>query len=142
MMAKAVSSMLVRSFEGNLQIDKFVFWAVLLSMGVSGFGQVKYLNRAMKYFDNQIVIPTYYVFFTLMSVIGANVLYKEFYILAAGGIERIIWIVGGVCCTFLGIGIMTMRKVKVKKRVEASQSPRKERLPDIPESPKAPNTPL
>eukprot|EP00960_Hanusia_phi_P030865 748900-Hanusia_phi.AAC.2 len=37
-----------------------------------------YLQQAMRYHDNNKVIPTYYATFTLACIIGAAVVYKEF----------------------------------------------------------------
>lgn len=40
--------------------------------------QIKYLNRALQYFESTTVIPTQFVLFTISAIIGSAVVYKDF----------------------------------------------------------------
>ena len=46
-------------------------------MAGTGFAQIYYLNMAMARFDNQRVIPTFYVTFTAFAVVSGAVLLKK-----------------------------------------------------------------
>ena len=40
--------------------------------------QVRFLNEAMERFGNQETVPVYYCLFTLSTVAGSNMLYRDF----------------------------------------------------------------
>ncbi|EKX36461.1 hypothetical protein GUITHDRAFT_165739 [Guillardia theta CCMP2712] len=53
-------------------------WFTLLVVVACAVISLHYLQQAMRYHDNNKVIPTYYATFTLACIIGAAVVYKEF----------------------------------------------------------------
>mmetsp|Transcript_25108 Transcript_25108/g.59851 ORF Transcript_25108/g.59851 Transcript_25108/m.59851 type:complete len:442 (+) Transcript_25108:304-1629(+) len=68
--------------DGNNQFNSFpsglfpIF--TLLLIVFCAVWSLHFLQQAMRYHDNNKVIPTYYATFTLMCIIGAAVVYREF----------------------------------------------------------------
>ena len=65
-------------FTGLGQLRHASFWIFLFILIVTAIAQVKYLNDAIAIFDNTEVVPTHYVCFTLLSVLGATIVYREY----------------------------------------------------------------
>ena len=55
-----------------------VMYMLMLVLGSTAILQVRYLNEAMERFGNTETVPVYYVLFTLSTISGANVLYRDF----------------------------------------------------------------
>lgn len=106
----------VRDSEGNIVIDglsqhdnPFLYIALII-MIVTAVAQVKYLNLGMSMFGNSEVIPCHYVTFTLFSIVGTSITYKEFAIQYEGvcriGIN-LHYFLDGCFFTFLGVWLIT-----------------------------------
>ena len=76
-------------------------------MFLSIFGQLSFLNFALERFDALIVIPVFQTFWTLVSVIGGFVFYKEYLNLQA---IQVIMFLLGLGCTIFGVHILAQRK--------------------------------
>ena len=76
-------------------------------MVLSIFGQLSFLNFALERFDALIVIPVFQTFWTLVSVIGGFVFYKEYLNLQA---LQVIMFSIGLGCTIFGVHILAQRK--------------------------------
>ncbi len=48
------------------------------AMLATAMSQVRFLNMAMAHFGTSQVVPVYYVLFTLASVLGGIIMYREF----------------------------------------------------------------
>lgn len=53
-------------------------YALCLVLGSTAVAQVNYLNKAMERFGNTETVPVYYVLFTLTTISGSNVLFRDF----------------------------------------------------------------
>ena len=60
----------------------------LLVIVVTAVTSTAYLNKAMQYYGNSVVVPVYYVTFTVMSVTGSAIVYNELRKLTAGNAVR------------------------------------------------------
>lgn len=78
MCVKGASTALILTFQGKNQFDHLMPFVLVIAMVGTLLVQVKYLNLAMINFGASEVVPIYYVLFTLASIIGGIVLYKEF----------------------------------------------------------------
>ncbi|KAL3911387.1 MAG: hypothetical protein SGPRY_008714 [Prymnesium sp.] len=55
-----------------------VFYLIATVLACTAVLQVRYLNEAMENFGNMETVPVYYVLFTISTILGANILYKDF----------------------------------------------------------------
>jgi magnesium transporter len=92
--------------RGNL-FAHFSTYILLATMVLSIFGQLSFLNFALERFDALIVIPVFQTFWTLVSVIGGFVFYKEYLNLQA---LQVIMFSIGLGCTIFGVHILAQRK--------------------------------
>ncbi|WFD25342.1 hypothetical protein MNAN1_000310 [Malassezia nana] len=100
---KGVSSLLVQARDARfLRTPLFyLLVAVLLSTALL---QLMFLNRALQRFDSRHVIPTQFVLFTVSTIVGSSILYRD---LAALRWPRMVGFLIGCLCTFLGVFVLT-----------------------------------
>ncbi|KZP24520.1 DUF803-domain-containing protein [Athelia psychrophila] len=87
-------------------IQIFTDWLtypVILVLVMTGVGQIRYLNRALKRFDGKVVIPVQFVFFTLSAIIGSAILYGDF---KTATFHQMVTFLYGCAATFLGVFII------------------------------------
>jgi drug/metabolite transporter (DMT)-like permease len=82
----------------------WITYALLVVMLLTAMYQVKYLNQAMAHFGTSQVVPVYYVLFTLASVLGGIIMYREFTTMLA---SQIVAFFGSICITFIGVYLVT-----------------------------------
>ena len=73
--AKAVSTM---AAQLPVNVGTATFWIGVVMLILCAVVSTKYLNDGMHYFDNTIVIPTYYCYFTLASIVATSIIYREY----------------------------------------------------------------
>jgi len=99
--------------KGNNQfccgITAAVPWLMLLIIVVCAIWSLHYLQMAMRYHNNNKVIPTYYATFTLCCIVGAAVVYREFEGASFGSI--IVFFFG---CFVAGCGVFAVSKDREK----------------------------
>lgn len=80
MSCKGVSTFLTLwiGFGADDVFSKPVFYLLLLILIATAILQLRYLNIAMEHFGNTETVPVYYVLFTMATIVGSNVLYKDF----------------------------------------------------------------
>ncbi|RKP35506.1 magnesium transporter NIPA-domain-containing protein, partial [Dimargaris cristalligena] len=102
---KGVSSLL--QLELILMFKHPITYLLLAVLLYSAVVQIRYLNRALQYFDSTVVIPTQFVLFTLSAIIGSAVIYRDFedVSLRAG-----FFFVLGCLLTFLGVFLITSNR--------------------------------
>uniref|UniRef100_A0A7M5TTJ0 Uncharacterized protein n=1 Tax=Clytia hemisphaerica TaxID=252671 RepID=A0A7M5TTJ0_9CNID len=102
--AKAVSSMLSSSFQGDNQFKYPIFYLMLLIMVVTALLFSRFLNQAMASHDTTVVVPTNFVFFTMSAILSGIVFYREFY-----GLEflEIFMFLFGAVLSFIGVYFIT-----------------------------------
>ena len=76
-------------------------------LAITAVLQLRYLNKAMESFDSSQVVPTYYVTFTLASISGGGVVFRDFWRFHADH-NAMLFVVGVVLC-FSGVFIITRR---------------------------------
>jgi len=95
--------------KGNNQfccgVTAIVPWIMLLVIVVCAVWSLHYLQMAMRYHNNNKVIPTYYATFTLFCIFGAAVVYREFEGASARSI--VTFFLG---CLVSGVGVFTVSK--------------------------------
>eukprot|EP00947_MAST-08B_sp_MAST-8B-sp1_P004512 g4512.t1 len=73
--AKAVSTMM-HQFAINAVTP--TFWICVTMLIFCAVVSTKYLNDGMHYFENTVVIPIYYCYFTLASIVATSIIYREY----------------------------------------------------------------
>ncbi|EOD38875.1 hypothetical protein EMIHUDRAFT_454529 [Emiliania huxleyi CCMP1516] len=92
--ARGFSSMLTQAVGGDcagahcvgdelfppcrLTLAHYLFWVLLAIIVTTAIWSAYFLNRAMMIFGNTEVVPVYYCTFTLASIVGGGVVYREF----------------------------------------------------------------
>lgn len=71
-MSSLLSGLLFKAFEYDIT---YLLIAILCFTAVM---QIKYLNQALRYFDATKVIPTQFVLFTISTITGSAILYRDF----------------------------------------------------------------
>ena len=70
----------------------------------------RYLNMAMEQFGNTETVPVYYVLFTLSTIVGSNILYRDF---EHAPSSALLAFAAGCALTFAGVKLLTSRRVRV-----------------------------
>eukprot|EP00284_Hemiselmis_tepida_P018552 CAMPEP_0174929194 /NCGR_PEP_ID=MMETSP1355-20121228/27071_1 /TAXON_ID=464990 /ORGANISM="Hemiselmis tepida, Strain CCMP443" /LENGTH=412 /DNA_ID=CAMNT_0016175385 /DNA_START=303 /DNA_END=1537 /DNA_ORIENTATION=- len=100
--------------KGNNQfccgVTAVVPWVMFLVIVVCAVWSLHYLQMAMRYHNNNKVIPTYYATFTLCCIVGAAVVYREFEGASAASI--LTFFLG---CFVAGVGVFTVSKDREKE---------------------------
>jgi len=118
MSAKTVSSFIVLIFSSGeddkiwvqnaeLVFTSWKFYLMLAIMAGTAVVQVQILNKAMAHFGNTLVVPCYYVCFTLATIIGTGVLYQYFSDVDGAALIAFIF---GIFFTSSGVSIITSGK--------------------------------
>lgn len=103
---KGISSFLVLTTGENSAwlLHEPLFYGLVGVLGATAVLQLAYLNRALQSFDSRHVIPTQFVLFTVSTIVGSSILYRDFAHMSQG---RIVGFVAGVLTTFLGVFVLT-----------------------------------
>mmetsp|Transcript_4386 Transcript_4386/g.8914 ORF Transcript_4386/g.8914 Transcript_4386/m.8914 type:complete len:811 (-) Transcript_4386:11-2443(-) len=89
------------------QWDKWEPYAVFgVALGV-GVGQVHYMNKALEVFDALLIIPVFYVWWTVVSIVGGGLVFDDFR--AFTDIDYTLFITG-CSVIFAGVVILGTRK--------------------------------
>ncbi|XP_071837936.1 NIPA-like protein 2 isoform X2 [Apostichopus japonicus] len=118
--AKAVAGMIALSMDGNSQLQYPMFYFMLLILVFTGVIQIKFVTSAMKDFDSTVVVPTYFVFFTLSAILAGVFFYAEFYGLS---FVQLIMFCFGCFCSFLGVYLITQGRNKTDEKEEEFNLP-------------------
>lgn len=97
--AKALSTFLRMTIEGNSQFGNWLPFALGLILACAILAQLRYLNMAMAQFGNAQVIPVYYVLFTSCAMTSGVIMYREFDELTVRNLPFFI----GICSTMTGV---------------------------------------
>jgi len=81
--------------------ELYLLLLVLISTAVL---QIRYLNRAMENFGNTETVPVYYVLFTICTIVGSSMLYKDF---QSEDREHVLTFALGCLLTFAGVKLLT-----------------------------------
>ncbi|PIK33110.1 putative NIPA-like protein 2 [Apostichopus japonicus] len=106
--------------DGNSQLQYPMFYFMLLILVFTGVIQIKFVTSAMKDFDSTVVVPTYFVFFTLSAILAGVFFYAEFYGLS---FVQLIMFCFGCFCSFLGVYLITQGRNKTDEKEEEFNLP-------------------
>ncbi|GAA5959387.1 hypothetical protein JCM3765_006588 [Sporobolomyces pararoseus] len=76
-----LSTKALSSFLNTLGLGMFrepITYPLLLILLITAFTQVNFINKSLQRFESRIVIPTQYMTFSLWSVFGSAILYRDF----------------------------------------------------------------
>ncbi|ORX43017.1 DUF803-domain-containing protein, partial [Hesseltinella vesiculosa] len=82
----------------------YILLLVLISTAVM---QIKYLNRALQFFDGVAVIPTQFVLFTIAAIVASAIVYRDF---DDDDAEHLIKFIFGCLIEFLGVFLITSNR--------------------------------
>ncbi|KAF9263558.1 DUF803-domain-containing protein [Marasmius fiardii PR-910] len=99
---KAVSTLL--TMQWSKVFKKLITYPVMLVLLLTGIGQIRYLNRALRRFDSKIVIPIQFVLFNLSAIVGSAILYGDF---RRATFHQVVTFLYGCGATFLGVFIIS-----------------------------------
>ncbi|KAG8743964.1 hypothetical protein FRC10_011038 [Ceratobasidium sp. 414] len=99
---KGVSSLL--STEWAKAFTEWIFYPLILTVALTGVGQVRHLNRALQHHESRVVIPTQFVMFNLTAIVGSAILYRDFDKI---NFHRFLTFFYGCMTTFLGVHLLT-----------------------------------
>lgn len=75
---KAVSSMLVLTAEGDMQLDNPIFSVMFVCMVASVIFQARFLSQACQLYDSSLIASANYILSTIFAVVAGAVFYLEF----------------------------------------------------------------
>ncbi|BFZ55291.1 hypothetical protein PYCC9005_002331 [Savitreella phatthalungensis] len=99
---KGTSSLLSALFYNVFSYP--IFYALVAVLIITAVMQVRYLNRALARFDATQVIPTQFVTFTISTIVGSAVLYRDFQKMSAVNLFTFFL---GCLLTFSGVYIIS-----------------------------------
>ena len=99
---KGVASLLSASLY--MAFEYPIFYVLILILVGSAVMQIRYLNRGLQNFDSTQVIPVQFVMFTLSTIIGSAVLYRDF---ERTDLEHVLKFILGCLLTFGGVYLIT-----------------------------------
>lgn len=101
--AKALSTFLRLTIEGNSQFGNWLPFALVVILALAILAQLRYLNLAMAKFGNAQVIPVYYVLFTSCAMTSGVIMYREFDALALRNVPFFV----GLVATMTGVALVS-----------------------------------
>ncbi|XP_018519123.1 NIPA-like protein 3 [Lates calcarifer] len=108
---KAVSSMLVLSAEGSMQLDYPIFSVMFVCMVASATFQARFLSQACKLYDSTLIASVNYILSTVVAVGAGAVFYLEF---NNDDVLHICMFVLGAALCFLGVFLITKNRKKTR----------------------------
>jgi len=114
---KMILELIKSTIEGRNQFNSFGAWVVLVVAIFLGFGQVHYINVALKNFDQLIVVPSFSVSLEVFSIIEGLVFFQDWKRFRSS--FHVVMFTFGILLSFLGVGIAASgRKQSSSKELE------------------------
>lgn len=108
---KAVSGMLVLTFEGTMQLDYPIFYVMFVCMVASVVFQASFLSQASKLYDSCLIAGVNYILSTVFAVVAGAVFYVEFK--NENALHICMFLLGTALC-FLGVFLITKNRKRTK----------------------------
>lgn len=108
---KAVSSMLVLTIEGLLQLDYPIFYVMFVCMVMSVVFQARFLSQACILHDSSLIASVNYIISTLFAIVAGAVFYEEFN--HEDTLHICMFLLGTAIC-FLGAFLITRNRKRTK----------------------------
>jgi len=118
MLAKALSSLIRSTFDGDNQLTNAAFWIVLILWVVAMLFWLTRMNKALRMFDGVIIIPTLQVFWILSSILSGGIFYREFSDYSDGSLVGFTF---SVLVILAGVVLLTSKMKKRKDKPSAEQ---------------------
>lgn len=115
--AKALSTFLRLTIEGNSQFVNLLPFGLGLILACAILAQLRYLNMAMAQFGNAQVIPVYYVLFTSCAMTSGVIMYREFDELTVRNLPFFV----GICSTMSGVFLVS-KSARSEVRINSNPS--------------------
>lgn len=106
--AKSFGEMINKTFSGDNQFFYGVTYFFFIMIVICTFGQIYWLNRALRHYDALLVIPVFHVIWTLFSVLTAGIYFQDF---EHYSIEQFKGFSTGLFIIFCGSGFLALRIV-------------------------------
>ncbi|WFC94224.1 hypothetical protein MBRA1_000855 [Malassezia brasiliensis] len=115
---KGISSFLVLDTDDGpaWMLHEPLFYVLAAVLASTAVAQLAYLNRALQSFDSRKVVPTQFVLFTMSTIVGSSILYRDFARVSWG---QITGFTVGVLVTFLGVIVLTYSPSSQSEEEEA-----------------------
>lgn len=108
---KAVSSMLVLTIEGYMQLEYPIFYVMFVCMCSSVVFQARFLSQACVLHDSSLIASVNYIISTVFAIIAGVVFYEELY--HEDILHISIFLLGTAIC-FLGAFLITRNRKRTK----------------------------
>ncbi|XP_007488214.1 NIPA-like protein 2 isoform X2 [Monodelphis domestica] len=112
---KAVSSMIILSVKGEMQLTYPIFYIMFIIMIASCIFQVKFLNQAMKLYDMTTVVSLNHIFFSTSAIVAGIIFYQEFH--GATLLGALMYLFG---CFLSFFGVVLVTRNREKKHLQQS----------------------
>lgn len=114
---QGLGAAIVHSVTTENQFTNWFTYIVLAITVITLIVEIVYLNKALNLFNTALVTPTYYVFFTTMTIVSSIVLYRGF---NASAIDVITCVLGFFCiCT----GVALLHNSNSQPRSDENTTP-------------------
>jgi hypothetical protein len=115
--AKGISTALILAFSGDpaMFLTQGISWltyVLFLCIGCSLFTQVKFLNKALMYFQSNVVVPTYYILFTTTIVAVGTIIFLEIHF--SNLEENLALFITGLLLAFSGVYMISSQNIPIE----------------------------
>ncbi|EJW03703.1 hypothetical protein EDEG_00191 [Edhazardia aedis USNM 41457] len=117
--AKSFGEMIDKTLSGDNQFFYGITYIFFIMIVFCTFTQIYWINRALRYYDALLVIPTFHVVWTLFSVMTAGIYFQDF---EHYSIEQFKGFLSGLLIIFLGSGFLALR-IMSKNIIQTNEVP-------------------
>ncbi|KAF5140364.1 nucleotide-sugar transporter [Vairimorpha ceranae] len=75
---KSLAEIIDKTISGENQFKYFITYVFIIGLCTCTFGQIYWLNQALKRYDALLVVPVFHITWTILSVITAGIYFQEF----------------------------------------------------------------
>ena len=118
--AKAIDFSNKNTVIGCNQFDRWIPWVALLCFIVAVIIQIIYSNESLEHFNTSLVFAVYYVLYTASTILGSQMLFKDWNDMHVSGILAVLL---GCGIVFVGIVLLVIYKNDNRKKSDQVVSP-------------------
>jgi magnesium transporter len=75
---KSLGEIIDKTLSGDNQFTSYVTYVFIVGLVVCTFGQIYWLNRALRRYDALLVVPLFHITWTILSIFTAGIYFQEF----------------------------------------------------------------
>ncbi|EOB14769.1 Non-imprinted in Prader-Willi/Angelman syndrome region protein 2 [Nosema bombycis CQ1] len=75
---KSLGEIIDKTLAGENQFASYITYIFILSLIICTFGQIYWLNRALRRYDALLVVPLFHITWTILSIFTAGIYFQEF----------------------------------------------------------------